>query len=39
LATGQSLPQYPLRIEEGMLFIKAPVRLVGSSGGRRQGEA
>jgi nitrite reductase/ring-hydroxylating ferredoxin subunit len=39
LAAGQSLPQYPLRIEKGMLFIKAPVRLVGGAGGPRQGDA
>jgi nitrite reductase/ring-hydroxylating ferredoxin subunit len=38
LAAGQALPQYPLRIEEGMLFIKAPIRLVGG-GSERPGEA
>lgn len=35
LAGNQHLPRYPLRIENGMLFIEMPVHSVGGSDDRR----
>jgi Rieske Fe-S protein len=35
LAAGQSLPEYPLKVEHGSLFIKLPIRSVGVPNRRR----
>jgi nitrite reductase/ring-hydroxylating ferredoxin subunit len=37
LAANQSLSQYPLRIENGMLFIEVPLEAVSSSPNRPEG--